>query len=155
MKTIILGVGNPILKDDGVGIHVVKALKHHIQGKNITMEEAFTGGMPLVEKMAGYEKAIIIDAVKTKKCKVGEVMRLSLDDFATVHSFNPHDVSLSEALKVANEIGIDVPKEIVIIGIAVNKAFSFGEELSAKIAKAVPLAVEMVLKEVKTNDCRK
>lgn len=150
MKTIVLGVGNPILKDDGVGIHVAGKLKQHIHDGGIAIGEAFTGGMPLLEMMVGYDKAIIIDAVKMEG-KAGKVMRLSIEDFATVHSCNPHDVSLSEALKIADEMGIDIPKEIVVIGIVVDKALSFGENLSADVAKAVPKAVEMVLQEIQAG----
>lgn len=150
MKTIVLGVGNPILKDDGVGIHVAEALKQMVNRENIAIEEAYTGGMSLLEMMVGYDRAIIIDAIKMKG-DVGRVIRLCPEDLATVHSCNPHDISLSEALKIAEEMGIAIPKEIVVIGIVVDKTFSFGEELSAAVAKAVPRAVEMALKEVHTG----
>ena len=64
MKTIVLGIGNLILSDDGVGIHVARELKKRIKNKDITIDEAFTGGMNLLDLMIGYDKAIIIDAVK-------------------------------------------------------------------------------------------
>ncbi len=150
MKTIVLGVGNPILKDDGVGIHVAEKLKQHIHDGGITIGEAFTGGMPLLEMMVGYDKAIIIDAVKIES-KAGKVIRLSIEDFATVHSCNPHDIGLFEALKIADEMGINVPKETVVIGIVIDKALSFGENLSAEVEKAVPKAVKMVLQEIQAR----
>ena len=69
MKTIVLGVGNPILQDDGVGIHVANQLKQHVNHPNVTIDEALTGGMNLLDLITGYDKAILIDAVNIKKMK--------------------------------------------------------------------------------------
>ena len=99
MKTIVLGVGNQILGDDGVGIHVVNELKKQLHNPNITVDEAITGGMNLLELLLGYDKAIIVDAVKTEDGENGEVKRIPLGDFSTMHSCNPHDVSLSRLYK--------------------------------------------------------
>ena len=151
MKTIILGVGNPILRDDGVGIHVVQELKQHINDPNVIIDEALTGGMNLVDLILGYDKAILIDAVKTKNAQTGEVKRISLSDFSSAHSCNPHDVSLLEALQMAEKLGEDrIPREIIVIGILMNEMpCEFGERLSEKVAAAVPKAVEMILSELK------
>jgi hydrogenase maturation protease len=107
MKTIVLGVGNPILCDDGAGIHVAHQLKHYITDKTVTIDEAYTGGMNLLDMMVGYDKAILIDTVNITEAKNGEVKRLSLHDTSknTCHSLNPHDVSLQEALSIAEKIG--------------------------------------------------
>ncbi|MCX6667590.1 MAG: hydrogenase maturation protease [Euryarchaeota archaeon] len=151
MKTIVLGVGNPILKDDGVGIHVIRQLKKYVKDPDVTLDEAMTGGMNLLDMIIGYEKAILIDTVKMKGAKTGEVRRFSLRDFPSVHSSNPHDVDLLEAIKLAQKLGeTRIPKEIVVIGISVNETqHVFGEQLSERMAKAVPKAVETVISELK------
>lgn len=153
MKTIILGVGNQILGDDGVGVHVANKLKKQIQNQDITIDEAITGGMNLLEMILDYDKAIIIDAVKTKTGKNGQVKRIPLSDFSTMHSCNPHDVSLIEAVDMAKKMGeTRIPKEIVIIGIMMKQIpCEFGEKLSKNIATAVPKAVKMTLNEIKKD----
>jgi hydrogenase maturation protease len=153
MKTIVLGVGNQILGDDGVGIHVTNELKKHINNPNIIIDDAVTGGMNLLELLLGYDKAIIIDAVKTNDGVAGEVKRIPLGDFSTMHSCNPHDVSLIEAIEVAKKMGEDrIPKEIIVIGIMMKEIpCEFGEELSNNIAAAVPIAVDMTLNEIKKD----
>jgi len=150
MKTIVLGVGNLILGDDGVGIHVVNELKKTIQDSNITIDEAITGGMNLLDLILNYEKAIIIDAVKSETEEAGTVKRIPIKDFNTMHSCNPHDVSLIEAIKMAKKLGeTKIPKEIIIIGIMMKEIpCEFGEKLSKNIAAAVPRAVEMTLNEL-------
>jgi len=153
MKTIVLGIGNLILGDDGVGVHVANEIKKHINLPNVTVDEAITGGMNLLDLILGYDKAIIIDAVKSENSENGEVKRILLSDFATIHSCNPHDVSLSEAIEMAKKLGEDrIPKDIVIIGIMMKQIpCEFGEKLSKKIAAAVPKAVEMTLNEIKNE----
>jgi len=156
MKTIIIGVGNPILGDDGVGIHVANQLKQkNIANFNIKIDEAATGGMNLLDLIKGYDKAVIIDAVKSNNGEHGMVERISIDNFTTMHSYNPHDVSLTEAIELSKKIGEkQIPKEIVVIGIIIkNSPCEFSEKLSDEISKAVPKAVEMVLNEIK-NDGR-
>jgi len=150
MRTIVLGVGNPILRDDGVGIHVVRRLKRLVNDPDVMVDEAFTGGMNLLDMIVGYDRVIIVDAVKLKEGKAGDVKRFPLEDFDTFSYRNPHDASLPAAIRYALKIGEGrIPKEIVIIGIIIKETTSFGEELSPKILEAVPRAVEMVLSELR------
>jgi hydrogenase maturation protease len=151
MKTIVLGVGNMILGDDGVGVHVANELKKQIKDPDITIDEAITGGMNLLDLILGYDKAVIIDAVKSEEYKEGTVKRIPISDFNTMHSCNPHDVSLSEAIQMAKKLGeTKIPSEIVVIGIILREIpCEFGEKLSKDIAAAVPKAVEMTLNEIK------
>ena len=153
MKTIVLGVGNPILRDDGVGLHVVKQLKKHVNDPSVTIDEAQTGGMNLLDMIRGYDKAILIDAIKIKHAQPGEVKRFSLSDFSSVHSYNPHDVTLLEALQLAEKLGENrIPREIVVIGIVLEEMpLEFGEQLSSTVSAAVPKAVEMTLSELGKN----
>ena len=154
MKTIVMGVGNLILGDDGVGIHIANEIKKKVKDSNIKIEEAVTGGMNLLDLILGFDKAIIIDAVKSDNNEHGNVKRIPISNFNTMHSCNPHDVSLIEAIEMARRIGeTRIPREIVIIGIMMEKIpYEFSEKLSDKIAAAVPIAVKMTLDELqKTN----
>jgi len=150
MKTIVLGVGNPILCDDGVGIHVARQIKEKINDPNIVVDEAITGGMNLLDLMTGYDKAILIDAVNIKDANVGEVRCFPRSSSSTSHSDNPHDVSLMEALELAKKLGENrIPKEIIVVGIVLKEIpYIFGEKLSPEIAKAVPKAIKATLREI-------
>ncbi len=149
MKTIVLGIGNPILQDDGVGLHVIDALRLQMDNPMVTLETASTGGMNLLDMIRGYENVILIDAVNQDETDPGKVSRFLLSDFHTVHSSNPHDVSLSEALQLAKQLGEKhLPSTIILIGITVNNTYEFGEHLSSEVASAVPTAVTLVLEEL-------
>ncbi|MBN2065348.1 MAG: hydrogenase maturation protease [Candidatus Thermoplasmatota archaeon] len=153
MKTIVLGIGNLILRDDGVGIHVANEVKKQINNPDVTVDEAITGGMNLLDLLLGYDKAILIDAVKSDDGAHGEVRRIPIKEFSTMHSCNPHDVSLIEAIDMAKKLGESrIPKEIIIIGVMMRKIpCEFGEDLSDKIAAAVPEAVKLTLNEIKKD----
>jgi hydrogenase maturation protease len=155
MKTIILGVGNQILGDDGIGIHISNELKKYIKNPDVKIDEAITGGMNLLDLILGYDKAIIVDAVKSEKGKHGSVQRIPISDFNTMHSCNPHDVSLIEAIEMAKKMGENrIPKEIIIIGIMMKQIpCEFKEKLSEEIVAVVPKAVKMTLDEI-NNDMK-
>ena len=70
-KTLVMGVGNPILKDDGVGIHAVRELKKTLTGVDY-LEESLSG-LELIEQFRGYDRIVIIDAVKTQGGVPGEM----------------------------------------------------------------------------------
>ena len=149
MKTIVLGVGNKILGDDGVGVHIANELKKHVRNKDVVIDEAATGGLNLLDLILGYDKAVIVDAVKDGLD--GDVRRIPFTEFSTVHSSNPHDVSLAEAIEMAKRMGEDrIPDEIVVIGVSMKEnSYEFKERLSPKIAAAVPKAVKLALNELK------
>jgi hydrogenase maturation protease len=72
VKILVLGVGNPILSDDGVGIHVARELKKR-KAKGIDVEELAASGLEFLDVVRGYDKVIIIDAIQTKGGKPGEL----------------------------------------------------------------------------------
>jgi hydrogenase maturation protease len=152
-KTIILGIGNPILRDDGVGVHVAEELKKHIRKPGVTIDSAFTGGMNLLDLMVDHDRAILIDAVKMENKKLGEVGLFELGEISAFHTCNPHDVSLPQAIDLAKRLGENrIPTDIKIVGINIGElGCEFGEELSSEIANAIPKAVELVKKEVEND----
>jgi hydrogenase maturation protease len=156
MKTIIVGIGNPILGDDGVGVHIADQLKKQINDPDITIDHAYTGGMNLLDIILGYDKAILIDTIKTPSLKQGTVQQYDLSELPTRHSHNPHDVSFSEAISLAQQLGEQrIPKEIKIIGISLHKTpLVFQDCLSPPIESAIPKAVELTLSILHPNETK-
>jgi hydrogenase maturation protease len=151
-KIKILGIGNPILQDDGVGIHVVDRLRQQLHDVNIVLDVAYTGGLNLLDCIRGFDKIILIDAIKQADSRVGEVKRFPLKQAQALHSSNPHDVSFSEALLLASQLGeTQLPVEIIVIGIVVKNITEFGEHLSKEVAAAIPTAVSLVFEELKNT----
>ena len=142
VKVLILGIGNPILTDDAVGILVVQQL----EGVNADVKEAYTGGFSLLDVILGYDNVIIVDAVK-KGGEPGTVSVLQEDEIKrALHASSIHDVSFSEAVSVGRKLFPDeMPSEIVIVGIEVTDTETFSEQPTEPVERAIPKAVTLVL----------
>jgi len=153
MTILILGIGNPILTDDGVGIVVARRVHLQLQkDPDVAVEEACMGGMAMVEMMMGYDTTIVVDAVLTGKDPVGTIRRMTPSDFSeTVHASTPHDMGFLQAIEVIQRTFPDeLPGSIVIYSIEVDNITDFSEALTPDVERAVPKAVEMVLNEVRS-----
>jgi hydrogenase maturation protease len=153
MKTLILGLGNPILSDDGVGNRVAQELEDKVaQRQDVTVMETSMSGLSLIDLLAGYDKAIIVDAIQTAEGKVGQIYRLTSDAFNnTRHVSSPHDVNFATALELGNKLGIAMPKQIVIFAIEVDDICNFGEEFTPRVKQAIPKCVKTIIKELNGN----
>ena len=143
MRTVVVGVGNPILGDDGVGIHVARELKGKV---DVDVREAYTGGLNLLDLIIGYDRAVLVDAVYLDGMRAGEVKALSLDDLESAHSSNPHDATLMEAIEVSKRMGERrLPRDIVLVGIRIDPVNDFSETLSPAVEASIPDAVREVM----------
>lgn len=146
---IVIGLGNPILGDDGVGWRVAQALLALVgEAKEIEVDCLALGGLSLMERLVGYEQAIIVDAICTREAPVGSVSCFPLEelpDLCTGHTTAAHDVSLQTALKVGRAMGATLPEDIMVVAIEAEHVYDFCEALSPPVAAAVPQAVQQVL----------
>ena len=152
-KTIVVGLGNPILTDDGVGVKVAYEVEYRL-GENIqahlTITEASVGGLRLMELLEGYDRAIIIDAIQTNNgYKPGTIYQMTLDDLReispTQHSSSAHDTSLITALDAGRHMGMKLPEDIIIFAVEVSNILDFNEKPTPAVADAIPKVTEMVI----------
>jgi hydrogenase maturation protease len=160
MKTLILGLGNPILGDDSIGWKVVETVKiRYMSGefsstqegnKSLLEFECYSlGGLSLMENLIGYDRVWIIDAIHTSRYPVGTVIIQKLEEFHDVqssHLASSHDMTLQTALELGRSIGAALPQEITVVGIEADINFDFSEELSTPLREAFPEVVNRVLK---------
>jgi len=150
MKTLVLGLGNPILGDDGVGLRVARAVGELAKGDDVTAVESMASGLALLDILAGYDRAVIVDAIQTGQGRVGDVYRLDIKDIDTTrHTASPHDATLTDALAMGAKLGFPIPKEISVVAVGIpDVCDTFSEDCSAAVEKAIPEAVKMVLAEI-------
>ena len=171
---LVVGLGNPILGDDGVGWRVAEEVSRQsgiplgdapLPGLSprkpdpVTIERYSLAGLSLMERLTGFDRVIIIDSLNTGQRAQGEVVTFTLadmDDLTHGHSASAHDVSLKNALKMGRSMGEALPDDahVHIVAIEAQHIYDFKEELTSQIAAAVPLAVRKVLdliEELKTN----
>ncbi len=150
MKTIVVGLGNPVLGDDGVGWRIVEDIQQEL-GASISTDVDFiclsVGGLSLMERLVGYKRAILIDAVNLGKLPVGSVYCLALTDLPDLsagHTGSAHDTSLLTAIRLGREMGILLPEDILVIGVESLHVYEFSEKLSDQVANAIPCAVTIL-----------
>ncbi len=148
-KTVIIGLGNPILTDDSVGINVARRLKGLFDKKSgVDVLEVYAGGIRLIDVMEGYKRAVIIDAIITGNEMPGTISRLSLSDLlSTRNTLSVHDMDLPTALELGRMLGLCLPDDITIWAVEAKDVETFSESLSEDVAKAVPFVVENILKD--------
>ena len=163
MKILIIGLGNPILGDDGVGWMVASEVDKYLQSPTspfrkkrveIEVETLSLGGLSLMERMIGYDRVILIDTLITGQHPTGYVSRFllpDLPDFTSGHTTAAHDTSLKTALRVGKQMGANLPapENIWIVGVESVPVYDFSENLSPPITAAIPTAVEMVVAALK------
>ena len=149
MKTLVLGLGNPILSDDGVGPRVAKELEGSLDQREVTVVETSLAGLSLLDLLTGYDKAIIVDAIQTVGGKPGQIYRLDPEAFnATLHTASPHDVNFATALELGSKLGLPLPRQIDIFAIEVEDVTTFNEECTSEVECAIPVCVEVIRKEL-------
>jgi hydrogenase maturation protease len=155
-RTIVIGLGNPILGDDGVGWRVLDEVESlvgaaRLAGRplpDIDFERLGVGGLRLMEFLTGYDTAILVDAAEFPDRPIGEVRACSFDDladYAAGHLDSDHDASLRTALALGRRLGAALPSSIQAVTVQAHRTDEFSEELSSEVAAAVPVAAAAVV----------
>jgi hydrogenase maturation protease len=150
MKTLVLGLGNPILSDDGAGIRVAQEVGKKLDDPQVTVSETSVAGLSLLDSIVGYDKVIIIDAIQTKKGEAGQIYRMKPEDFPFAkHLSSPHQINLVTALELGKMLNLVMPQEITILALEAKDVSNFSERCTPEVERAIPEAVKMVLEELK------
>ncbi len=156
-KIIVIGLGNPILGDDGIGWRVGELVQEKIRSlygestperKQVEVECVAEGGLRLMEIMIGCDKAIVVDALTTGCQPDGTITQFPLDalpDACEGHIASPHTTTLQNALSMGRELGLHLPTHVQIVGIEARKTLDFSESLSGPVQACIPEAVETVM----------
>jgi hydrogenase maturation protease len=154
MRTLVVGLGNPLLTDDGVGLVVARALRDRLPDRrDVDVQEDFNGGLRLMERMVGYDRAIVVDAILTGGM-AGSIQLLRGGNMPTQHSASSHDATLRTALDFGRSVGAALPldEEILMIGIEAADVSTFGTCCTPEVQAAVPAAVETVLLALQSGE---
>jgi hydrogenase maturation protease len=150
--TIIIGVGNPVLTDDSVGLKIAGELRAQLTGQSLVRTaEVHSGGMKLMETMVGYDRAIVIDAIVSGR-RPGTIFTLGAADLPkTRNAHSTHDASLPVALELGRLAGLHVPSEIRIWAVEADDVVTVSEGLTPAVKRAVPRVVKRVMKDLREH----
>jgi len=146
MKTLVLGLGNPILTDDAVGIRIAEELKEKTPAQDVIgTSEA---GIALLDYAAGYDKLVIIDSVMTEVGKPGELYKLELEDLKPGMSLSSsHGVDIATAFTLGEKLGYPVPRQVTIYAVEIADNTTFGEKCTQEVEERIPFIARQIVKE--------
>lgn len=149
-KLLVLGIGNTLLGDDGVGIYVARKIGAQYQQElSIDVAETNLGGIALLDLIAGYEEVIIVDAIITKKKRPGTIYRLSLEELGNITDvYMLHAIDLRTAIELGRTLGYQIPADIRIYAIEIRENTTFSEGLSPEIEQAVPAVIRQIVQDL-------
>ena len=149
-KILVLGIGNIIRGDDGIGIYCARELRR-ILPQWFDIKELSTAGLDLLSVIVGYSKVIIIDAIQTKEGVQGAVYRLSLEEFAySQHISSTHTINFNQLIELGEQvIGETMPK-MEVLAIEAKKLHEFSQYLSEELQCQFDQIIQRVKTEIET-----
>ena len=138
---VVLGLGNPLRGDDGVGLAVAAALsrlleRHPIVGVRVVTSER--GGLEVLNLLAGAREAVVVDCLEVETPRPGRVHWLSLDEMrGSARVQGAHEVSLANVLEIGRLLGVQVPDSIAVLGVEARPGPDIDDRLSPPLAASV------------------
>jgi hydrogenase maturation protease len=144
---LVVGVGNLIQRDDGFGVHLIRALAEEALPDCVDLFDGGTLGPEMLPWLEGRSKIVFIDAVNAGM-QPGTLFRFGPKDltYRTEEKTSIHQLGLIDTLSMAELMGT-APDEVVIIGVQ-PKVVDWGEELSSELASVIPKVINLVKKEI-------
>jgi hydrogenase maturation protease len=148
-SVLVLGIGNDILQDDGIGIRLVDDLRKRHFPDHIHFKTTTLGGLEILEIIREFDRVVILDAIKTDGGVPGQVYSVTPDDFReTLHLSNLHDIHFLTSLELAKKVGIQIPEEIRILAVEILEDMEFGTELTPELKQRYPEVLEIITREI-------
>jgi hydrogenase maturation protease len=147
MRIIVLGLGNDLLADDAIGHLAVAALEPRLQGR-ADVEATALHGLALLDLLAGYDAAVVLDAACTGARPVGEVHEIAADSLARVQNPSPHFAGFPEMLDLADRLELHFPRKLRIIAVEVLDPYTVGGVMTPAVRAALPELCERAVRAV-------
>jgi hydrogenase maturation protease len=152
MKTLVLGIGNDILGDDGVGLHIAREVAHRVRNGSIEVKETTAAGLNLLEMVRGYQRLIVTDAILMDSTDSGKIHRLTLKALGESRQLTPHGAGLPAMLEVGKQLYPgEMPEDVVIYAVETANVDYVTDEMTRSVSEAVPRAAQLILDDLKAS----
>jgi len=150
VKTLILGLGNSILSDDGIGINIAHQLKEISPPLHAEIREGSVAGLSILDEINGYDRVILIDSIKTGKNEPGSIYKLKPEDFnSTSRLSSSHGIDFFTALNFGEKFGYVLPKIIDVYAVEVENNTTFNERCTTKVEASVSKLVREIVRSLR------
>lgn len=154
-STLVLGMGNPILSDDGVGLLVAERLRTLPLPDGVEVRQSEVAGLRLLELVRGFTRVIIIDALQSgaeSGREPGEIVRYEAKDFKGGQRYgSAHSIGLGTILELGERLGLPMPRDVVVYAVEAADVETFAEELSSPVAAAAERVIWQIREELEAG----
>lgn len=151
-RTVVLGLGNPILSDDAVGLVVAAELERRLDAEplpGVAVRTTARGGFELIDLLAGTDRVILVDCLTVPDPAPGRIRRLGLDDVSgSARLVGGHELSVGAAFQLAAQAAIPMPRDVIIYAVEAGDATTFAEALTPAVAAAAAELAERIWAEL-------
>jgi hydrogenase maturation protease len=140
---LVLCLGNPLRRDDAVALRTAELVEADLP-PGVVVRRTAVSGLYLLDEMEGFDRVVVVDAVRTGRHPPGTVLSFPLEHLHAPEGPSPHSIGLPSALARARAAGAPVPARIRVVAVEVEDMENVGEGLTPAVAQAVPRAAEAV-----------
>lgn len=141
--TLVLGLGNELAGDDAVGLLVAREVRR-IADADVEVVESSASGLALIELLAGYSRAIVVDSILTGRDAPGTITEMGMDEVGRVVAPSVHHAGLAELAAASERLGLTFPSCTRVFAVEVVDPYTLGAPLSEPVAAAIPELVHRV-----------
>ncbi len=150
-RVLVLGLGNAILSDDAVGLHVVRALRGRLKpDEDIAAVEVEEMGLSLLDYIVGCRDLVIVDSIQTGRVPPGCLHEIDGDDSLTRRGGSPHFLGVGDTIACGRLLGLAMPERIRIFAVEVDDPFTLGESLTPPVAAVLDDVTDRVLQAARS-----
>jgi hydrogenase maturation protease len=150
---LVLCLGNALRRDDAVALHVALRVEAAAL-PGVAVRRSAASGLYLLDEMEGFDRVVVVDAVRTGGRPAGTVLSFPLEDLHAPEGPSPHAIGLPSALARARAAGAPVPSRVHVVAVEVLDMSSVGEGLTPAVGAAVDAAAAATLEAVRTLAAR-
>ena len=145
MRTMVLGIGSPIMSDDAVGLKVVEMVRS-LGLEGVEVHDHSTSGLDIIEIVLDFDRVIVVDAILTGMVPPGEFQILTTEDFKhAVTPGTPHEINMFTAIEIGRRVHPGrMPSDIVLVAVEVADVVTVSEEMTPEVKAAIPSIVDKV-----------
>ena len=143
---LLLALGNDLLSDDAIGLHVVREVRRRLAGRaGVDIRETVEMGPALLDFIVGYQTVVIVDAVQTRQAPPGFLHEVEGADLKALPNLAPHFFGIGEILALGRVLKMQMPQRVKIFAVEVQDPFLLGTHLTEPLQQALPGIVNRVI----------
>jgi hydrogenase maturation protease len=148
-RVLVLGLGNDVLTDDAVGLHIARSAAARLGGRpDAVVRETMEMGLALLDEIVGFDSLVVVDAIQTGRAPAGTIHEFDAGSLSGHNLSAPHFLGVAETLLLGRRLGLPMPDRVRVVAVEAEDPFTLGTRMTAAVEAAVEAAAARVVLRV-------